>query len=74
MRFNIAKLREAGFRVDVDKDTVEIQGPPLTETAWLNIRAVVTGQAKIKDPGLQDYVLGEFMTALHRAQILELAE
>lgn len=74
MRFNIKMLEAKGFQVVVDKNSIDILSPPMSETAYLNIKAVITGRAGIKDPGLQDYVMNAFLAALQRAEILELAD
>lgn len=74
MRFNIQALEAKGFHVTVGKNNIDIVPPPMSQTTYLNIKAVVTGQAGINDPALQDYAIGAFLTALQRAQILELAE
>lgn len=72
MRLNIQKLRNCGFEVSIDKDNIEIHATPLSEAAWQQMRDQIA--ERIGDPGLQDYVMGSYMTALQRAQILEIAE
>lgn len=73
MKFNIAKFEKAGFIVRVEKDSIEIQGPPTHTENWLRIRSDIETSG-IRDPGLVDYVAGAYLDALHRARILELAE
>lgn len=72
MRFNIKKLQAAGLEVIVGKDNIEIHAPPVPEAVWLEARKNIEGL--VKDPGLRDYVLGIYLTALHRARVLELAD
>lgn len=72
MRFNIQKLREAGFEVVIDKEAVTIVGAPIQQQVWENIKDIVS--KGVHDPGLRDYVAGTFFDSLSRAQILELAE
>lgn len=73
MRFDIKKLREAGFAVEATETAVTIYGNSTSREAWEAAKAIAV-QAGVHDPGLQEYAIGGFMVALQRAQILSITE
>lgn len=74
MRFNIKKLEAKGFHINVDKENIDIFSPPVPPAAYQSINSMVEQEFKVIDPALREYVIGSFLVAAQRAQILEAAE
>lgn len=72
MRFNIDNLCRRGFHVSVKDDEIHIESPAMSEAEYTRLRNTIT--ERIGDAGLQDYVMGAYLIAYQRAQILEAAE
>lgn len=72
MRFDIKRLTRAGFHVSVDEDSITIAASPVAAGHYQALKEKTSEH--VGDPGLQQFVLDAYFTALHRAQILEIAE
>lgn len=74
MIFNVKKLQDQGFHVEVNNvdGSIKIYAPSTPEATWREMKDRISD--RVGDPGLQEYVLGAYLIALERAMILELAE